>query len=130
MKPRKQCRSEFDPEPEIRVMRLEFETPGYQEWNPDDPLDCAITVTANIGDESGACFFGIHVCTPASIKRMENKRWCFLIDEYAGEADLIRQLDQFIAEKLRGCTGDPFRVLGKLWWWEYGKYDSKGQLVG
>jgi hypothetical protein len=111
------------------VIGLDFDTPEFLEWNPADPLDCEVWATANVGDESGGALFQIHICTSASIKRIENKRQCFVIDQYAGVPDLIARLDSFIAEKTKGCTGDPCWALARLWRYEYGKYDTRGQLV-
>ena len=38
----------------LSVIGLDFDTPEFTEWNPDDPLDCEVWATANIGDEKGA----------------------------------------------------------------------------
>jgi hypothetical protein len=115
---------------DLKVMGLDFAAPEFLEWNPEDPLDCDVWATASVGDGEGSVLFQVHICTPASIKRVENKRHCFLIEHYAGTADLIARLDAFIAEKTRGCTGDPYRVLAGLWRSEYGKYDKRGHLIG
>jgi hypothetical protein len=115
---------------DIKVRGLDFDTPEFVEWNPENPLDCDIWATATVGSEEGSALFQLHICTPASIKRIENKRHCFLIEQYAGKADLIARLDDFIVEKTKGCAGDPYRVLARLWRWEYGNYDERGQLIG
>jgi hypothetical protein len=111
-------------------MGLDFDTPEFLEWKPDDPFDCDVWATASIGDERSSVLFQIHICTAASIERIEKKRHCFVIEQFTGMADLIAHLDAFIAEKLRGCTGDPYRILARLWIYEYGKYDDRGNLVG
>jgi len=115
---------------DIKVIGLDFDTPEFLEWNPENPLDCDVWATASVGDEKCSVLFQIHICTPASIERLENKRHCFLIEEYAGKADLTARLDGFITKKIKGCTGDPYRVLARLWRSEYGKYDKRGQLIG
>jgi len=114
----------------LRVTGLDFDTPEFLEWTPDDPLDCDVWATASIGDESGSALFQLHFCTAAAMKRIENKRHCFVIELFAGKADLIARLDAFIAERTRGCTSDPYRILAGLWLYEYGKYDERGHLVG
>ena len=111
-------------------MGLDFSTPEFLEWNPKDPLDCDVWATASVGDGKGSVLFQVHICTLASIKRVENKWHCFLIEQYFGTADLIARLDAFIAEKTRGYAGDPYRVLAALWRSEYGKYDKRGRLIG
>jgi hypothetical protein len=115
---------------ELRVTALDFDTPEFLEWKPDDPLDSDVWATAGIGDERGSVLFQLHICTTASMKRIENKRHCFVIEHFAGKTDLIAGLDDFIAEKTRGCTGDPYRILAGLWLYEYGKYDERGRLIG
>lgn len=114
---------------ELTVLGLDFDTPEHLEWHPDNPLDCDVWATANVGTEKGGGLFQIHLCTPVSIKRIENKRHCFLVEQYAGVPDLIVRLNSFIAGKTKGCTGDPYRVLARLWRHEYGKYDARGQLI-
>jgi hypothetical protein len=113
----------------MKVIGLDFDTPEHVEWHPANPLDCEVWATANIGNNKGGGLFQIHICTPMSIKRIDNKRHCFLIEHYADAADLVARLDSFIAEKTKGCTGNPYWVLAKLWRYEYGKYDARGQLV-
>jgi Immunity protein 8 len=115
---------------DLKVTGLDFDTAEFLEWNPTDPEDCEVWVTANVGNEKGGVLFQLHICTPVSIKRIENKRHCFLLEHYAGKADLISRLDDFILEKTSGCTGDPYHVLARLWRSEYGKYDKRGRLIG
>ena len=114
----------------LKVMGLDFDTPEFQEWRPDDTLDCDVWATASIGDERGSVLFQIHICTAASMRRIEKKRHCFVIEQFIGKADLIARLDAFIAEKIIGCSSDPCRILAKLWIYEYGQYDVRGNLVG
>lgn len=114
---------------DLNVRGLDFDTPEFLDWNPENPLDCDVWATANIGTEEAGSLFHLHICTPASIRRIENKRHCFLIEHYTGKADLITRLNAFIAEKTNGRTEDPYWVLSRLWRWEYGKYDKRGQLV-
>ena len=115
---------------DIKVTGLDFDTPEFLEWNPADPLDCDVWATAGVGNEKGSVLFQLHICTPASIKRIENKRHCFLLERYAGKEDLIARLDDFILEKTSGWAGNPYRVLAGLWCSEYGKYDKRGHLIG
>jgi Immunity protein 8 len=114
----------------LKVRGLDFDTPEFLEWKPEDPLDCDVWVHVEIGDERGGVLFQLHICTAASMKRIENKRHCFVIDQFACKADLIARLDSFIAEKTKGCTTNPYYVLAKFWLYEYGKYDKRGHLIG
>ena len=115
---------------DVRVIGVDFDSTELLDWQPENPLDCEIWATANVGNEKGGSLFQVHLCTPASIKRIENKRHCFLIERYAGVADLIGRLDGFISEKTKSCTGDPYWALARLWRYEYGNYDARGQLIG
>jgi Immunity protein 8 len=115
---------------DLKVRGLDFDTPEFLEWKPEDPLDCDVWAHVEIGDERGGVLFQLHICTAASMKRIENKRHCFVIEQFAGKTDLIARLDSFIAEKTKGCTSDPFFVLAKFWRYEYGKYDKRGHLIG
>jgi hypothetical protein len=114
----------------LKIVGIDFDSPEFLEWNPSDPLDCDVWATVSVGGERGSVLFQIHVCTSASMKRVENKRHCFVIDQFAGKSDLIARLDAFIDEKTRGCAGDPCRILAELWCSEYGKYDKRGTLIG
>ena len=115
---------------DLKVRGVDFDTPESLDWNPDDPLDCNVWATASVGNEKGSVLFQIHICTAASMKRIENKRDCFMLQEWVGVPDLIERLDAFISEKTKGCTGDPYRVLARFWRSEYGKYDKRGHLNG
>jgi hypothetical protein len=115
--------------PDFKVMSLDFDTPEFREWNPADSLDCDVWATAGIGNERGTALFQIHICTAAAMRRIDDKRHCFVIDEYPGVAKLIAHLDEFIDEKTKGCTGDPYRLLAQVWRHEYAKYDARGQLI-
>ena len=112
----------------MRVMWLDFND-LKQDWVPDEPWNCEFWVTVDVGDENGSVCFKVHVCTPATISRIENKRHCFLIDEYLDRKILTDQLDRFIAETTQFVSGDPYRELGRFWLWEYGRYDSRGHLL-
>jgi Immunity protein 8 len=113
----------------MRVVHLDFHDAEGHEWHPEDPMDCEMWATVDVGDERGAASFQIHICTPLSIKRIDNQRQCFLIERYTGRADLISQLDRFIIEKTKGCTGDPYRALAHFWLWEYGRYDAREKFI-
>jgi hypothetical protein len=39
---------------ELKVSGLDFDTPEFLEWNPEDPLDCDVWATASIGGEGGS----------------------------------------------------------------------------
>lgn len=112
----------------MRVTWLDFHNHD-KNWAPDDPWDCEFWVTADIGDEDGAVFFDIHVCTHTAAARLQSKTYCFFIEEYLGPQRLIDQLDKFIAERTRSVSGDPYWELGRIWRWEYGKYDQHGRLI-
>ncbi len=114
----------------LKVVWLDFDPPQHLEWKPADPLDADVWATADVGDERGSVSFQLHICTSAAMKRVENKRHCFTIEGFIDRADLVARLDVFILEKTSGCVGDPYRVLGKFWRWEYGKYDKRGNLIG
>jgi hypothetical protein len=115
---------------DLKVRGLDFDTPEFLEWKPEDPLDCDVWAHVEVGDERGGVLFQLHICTAESMKRIENKRYCFVIDQFVGKTDLIACLDSFIAEKTKGCTGDPYWALAKFWRCEYGKYDKRGQFIG
>jgi len=100
------------------------------DWLPEDPWDCELWTTVDVGDDSGSASFQIHVCTPTSIARFPDKRHCFLIEEYLGPKPLIIRLDEFIAMKTDSAPGDPYWELAHVWRWECGKYDHHGHLIG
>jgi hypothetical protein len=105
--------------PDFHVVSIDFDTSEFNEWHPQDPLDCEVWATASVGDDRGTNYFQLHICTPLSIRRLADKRCLFMIDEYRGVADLVIQLDNFIEAKVAHKPGDPFELLSKYWKWEY-----------
>ena len=56
----------------------------------------------------------------SSIKAIEDKRGCFIVEEWLGFESLIAQMNDFIKSNINEATaGDPYRELGKHWYWEY-----------
>lgn len=43
-----------------------------------------------------------------------------MIDRWQGTADLVDQLDKFIARKLNKAIENPYHLLARHWCWEYG----------
>ncbi len=113
----------------MRVVWLDFHDHN-PDWLPDDPWDCEFWVTIDVGDETGSASFQIRVCTHTALARLTDKKHCFLIDEYLGPKSLIERLNRFIVEKTQSVTTDPYRELARIWWWEYGKYNERGHLIG
>ena len=103
----------------MHVVGIDFDTAQVSDWTPDDPLDCEVWANVNVGDERGAAYFQLHICTPQSIRRIADKRNAFVIDEFVGIPDLIARLDAFIEAKLKDVSGDPYQALAKYWRWEY-----------
>lgn len=88
-------------------------------WTPDDPSDFDLWITVTVGDDEGGSNFQVHICTPKSIRRIREKRACFVVDCWAGTDDLIARLDEFIAEKTSATHKDPYHTLANHWIWEY-----------
>lgn len=106
---------------EFHVVSIDFDTPEWHDWRPSDSLDCEVWATATIGDDQGTSYYQLHICTPASIRRITDKRYCFMIDEFRGVEDLVKRMDEFIEAKISNKPGDPFELLAKHWHWEYSK---------
>ncbi len=113
----------------MRVTWLDFHHHD-KDWVPDEPWDCELWVTADIGDENGSWSFQIHVCTYTSLVRLSKPKHCFLVDEYLGPEQLTDRLNKFIAAITKSTPGDPYGELARIWLWEYGKYDQRGRLIG
>lgn len=113
----------------MRVVWIDFHNHD-KDWVPDDCWDCEMWATVDVGDETGAASFQVHVCTHTAVTRLDDKRHCFLIDEYLGLQSLVDRLDKFISQTVHSIPGDPYRELGRVWLWEYGKYDQRGRLIG
>ena len=106
--------------PEMYVVSINFDTVEFSDWCPNAPYDCDVWATVNVGNENGAAYYQIHICTPISIKRLSSKRYCFMIDEFRGVDDLIDRLNDFIEQKANPATaGDPYQKLARHWKWEY-----------
>ena len=104
----------------FHVVNIDFDTPEFSDWHPEDPLDCEVWATAAVGDDDlGTALFQLHVCTPLSVRNFANKRHLFMIDEFRGVEDLIKKLDEFIESKVANKPGDPYQLLAKHWFWEY-----------
>ena len=87
---------------------------------PEDPSDFDFWMTVTVGDERGGSSFQLHVCSPAAIGGIADKKALFVLDEWRGEHDLIARLDAFIADELRKHPGDdPYEAPSRHWLWEY-----------
>jgi hypothetical protein len=107
---------------DFHVVTIDFRTPELLDWRPDDPRDCEVWATVSVGDDHGTGNFDVHICTPEAIRRIENKRYCFTIDEFHGVPDLVARLDAFIEERVPAhMPGDPFYHLSRYWLWEYAR---------
>ena len=104
---------------DFHVVGIDFDTPEWNDWRPQDPLDCEVWATAAVGDNRGTANYQLHICTPLSIRRIADKRRAFMIDEFHGVDDLVRKLDAFIEDKVANKPGDPYQLLSKHWVWEY-----------
>jgi len=105
--------------PDFHVVGIDFDTPKFNDWHPQDTRDCEVWATANIGNDRGAALYQSHICTPQSIRRIASKRHCFMIEQFRGVPDLIDQLNAFIESKIAKKAGDPYYLLSKHWLWEY-----------
>ncbi len=63
-----------------------------ESWIPEDSLDINEWIGVTIGDEVGGSDFQVHICTPISIRGIQEKRAIFMLDEYCGLNDLIPKL--------------------------------------
>ena len=109
----------------LRVINLRFNDIFEPEsWMPDEPWDMEEWVTVTVGDASGGSDFQVHVCTPTSMTRIDDKKGLFVIDAYAGLDDLIARLNNFISDIESDPTHDPMHRLAEHWLWEYS--DFKG----
>ena len=68
-----------------------------ESWIPEDSLDINEWIGVTIGDEVGGSDFQVHICTPISIRGIQEKRAIFMLDEYCGLNDLIPKLACAIA---------------------------------
>ena len=105
----------------IDFMFNDIEDPDV--WIPDEPWNIDEWITVTVGDSAGGSNYQVHVCTPTSIKGQDKKRNLFMIDEYVGTEQLIRELDDFVQRVEKGTTGDPMHALARHWAWEYGSVD-------
>ena len=105
---------------DFHIVGIDFQTPEFHDWRPDDPFDCEIWATVNVGDDDGSAYYDVRVCTHKAFNRIEDKRYCFTIDEYRGVPDLIAQLSAFIVSRIPShLPGDPYQILARYWHWEY-----------
>jgi hypothetical protein len=105
---------------DFHVVSIDFDTPEFHDWQPDDPQDCEVWATVSVGDYRGTALFYVHICTPSSMPRIDNKRHCFTIKEFRGVPDLVERLNAFIEERIPAhAPGDPYYLLSKHWLWEY-----------
>jgi hypothetical protein len=107
----------------LRVIDFDFnDVADVAGWSPDDPEDFDEWITVTVGDESGGSNYQVHLCTPASIRGIDDKRGCFLVSEWEGVDDLVVRLDEFILERTANSLDDPDHVLAKYWLWEYASW--------
>ncbi len=104
----------------MKVTNLWFnDVLNAEDWSPTDPNDFEESIGLTVGDENGGTDFQVQVCTPVSIKRLEKKRYIFMIEKWRGLPDLIRRFDAFIREIETDPTIDLYNELSKHWLWEY-----------
>lgn len=96
-------------------------------WKPERPWDFEEWIGVTVGNDKGGTDFQVHVCTPTSIKRIDDKRFFFLIDEYTGVDDLAEALNQFISKINEEPTSNPIDVLATHWAWEYSPIKSSAE---
>ena len=89
------------------------------DYQPDDIYDFDFWITVNVGDGVAGCLYQVHICTSLSIKQIQNKRGCFLVEEWEGLDLLIAKMNKFIKKVLeKNPSDDPNFVLSKYWLWE------------
>lgn len=106
---------------EFHVVGIDFDTPEITDWRPQDPLNCDVWATVDVGDDRGGSFYQLHICTPQSIGTIRDKQHCFMIAEFLNLDDLVMQLNAFLEANIGTTQGDPFFLLSKYWHWEYDK---------
>ena len=102
---------------------FDYDLHDYElDYQPNDIYDFEFWMTVNVGDGVAGCLYQVHVCTPLSIKRIQKKKGCFLVEEWEGLDTLIVIMNEFIEKVLENnLSDDPYFVLGKHWLWEYSK---------
>ena len=91
------------------------------DFEPDDEIDFEFCMTITVGDGHAGSNYQVHVCTPLSLPRLEEKRAIYLIDRWPGQRGLIDGLNARIAKVIEDArTHDPFHALARQWLWEYG----------
>jgi hypothetical protein len=92
------------------------------DYQPNDLYDFDFWITVNVGDGVAGCLYQVYVCTPLSIKQIQNKKGCFVIDEWEGLDPLVAEMNEFIRMVLdENQSDDPYFVLSKYWLWEYSR---------
>jgi hypothetical protein len=57
-------------------------------------------MAVNVGDEVAGNLYQVHICSPISIKRIQNKKGCFMIDQCEGLPHLVIRMNEF-KEKIK-----------------------------
>jgi len=103
----------------------------YDSWQPEDPCYLDEWVKVLVGQEDGeGHWFQVHLCTHASISRIDKKEYLFPVSYWESIDDLIVKLDKYIFDTLpnnlnlenENDYGLAMQNLSKHWHWEYANY--------
>jgi len=61
----------------------------------DDIYDFEFWIAVNVGDEVAENLYQVHIFSPISIKRIQNKKGCFMIDQCEGLPHLVIRMNEF-----------------------------------
>jgi hypothetical protein len=90
------------------------------DFQPDDIYDFEFWMTVNVGDGIAGNLYQVRICSPISIKRIQNKKGCFMVDQWEGLPRLVSQMNEFISEVTdKPSPDDPYVLLSRHWLWEY-----------
>ena len=90
------------------------------DFQPNDIYDFEFWMTVNVGDGIAGNLFQVHICSPISIKRIKDKKGCFMIDQWEGLPHLVTQMNEFINKAINSSSSDnPYEILSRHWLWEY-----------
>ncbi len=90
------------------------------DFQPDDIYDFEFWITVNVGDGVAGNLFQAHICSPISIKRIQDKKGCFKIEKWEGLPQLITKMNEFIDNVIDNFSpDDSYMLLSRHWLWEY-----------
>jgi hypothetical protein len=100
---------------------FDYDLHDYElDFQPADIYDFEFWMTVNVGDGIAGTLFQVHICSPISIKRIEDKKGCFIVDQWEGLQHLISQMNVFVGKVTdQNNTDDPYLILSRHWLWEY-----------